>query len=105
MLFKLLLPYLRFNWDSLDLCELASKEVIFPCIRAHPWDIIFPLIALIYTDILRFCARPFPSVVGIIYLAPVPILTRLWEIRLLQAHSRRCSPVASRLVRCSAPSL
>ena len=42
-------------------------------IRAHPWGTIFPLIALIYTDILRFCARPCPSVVGIIYLASVPI--------------------------------
>ena len=36
MLFELLLPYLRFNWDSLDLCELASKEVHFPCFRVHP---------------------------------------------------------------------
>ena len=44
MLSKLLLPYLRFSWDSLDLCELASKENLYPAfsvhIRAHPWDII-----------------------------------------------------------------
>ena len=32
-LFELLLLYLRFSWDSLDLCELASKEVNFPCFR------------------------------------------------------------------------
>ena len=35
-LFELLLLYLRFSWDSLDLCELASKEVNFPCFRVHP---------------------------------------------------------------------
>ena len=36
-----------------------------------------------------------------IFRASVPILARLWEISLPQARSRRCSPVALRLVRCS----
>ena len=49
MLFKLLLPYLRFGWDSLDLCELASKENLYPAfsvlIRAHPWLVIYLLAA------------------------------------------------------------
>ena len=35
-------------------------------IRVHPWDNIFPLIALINTDIPGFCANPCSSVVGII---------------------------------------
>ena len=42
-----------FSWDSLDLCEHASKEVKFPCFRAHPCSSvghIFPLITLIYTE-------------------------------------------------------
>ena len=42
-----------FSWDSLDLCEHASKEVKFPCFRAHPCSSvghIFPLIAQIYTE-------------------------------------------------------
>ena len=36
--------YYVLSWDSLDLCELASKENLYPAfsvqIRAHPWDII-----------------------------------------------------------------
>ena len=47
MLFQLLLPYLRFSWDSLDLCELASKENLYPAfsvhIRAHPWLVSYLL--------------------------------------------------------------
>ena len=42
-----------FSWDSLDLCEHASKEVKFPCFCAHPCSSvghIFPLIAQIYTE-------------------------------------------------------
>ena len=42
-----------FSWDSLDLCEHASKEVKFPCFRVHPCSSvghIFPLIAQIYTE-------------------------------------------------------
>ena len=69
MLFKLLLPYLRFGWDSLDLCELASKEVNFSRFRANPCSSVghnFPLIAPIYTDIPCFRVNPCPSVVGII---------------------------------------
>ena len=49
-----------FSWDSLDLCEHASKEVKFPCFRAHPCSSvghIFPLITLIYTEPRGFFIR------------------------------------------------
>ena len=62
MLFQLLLPYLRFSWDSLDLCELASKENLYPAfsvpIRAHPWDII----PTDFTDLHWYSLFPCTSV-------------------------------------------
>ena len=47
--------------DSLDLSSVASRRVsssAFPCPSVLSVGDIFPLIALIYTDIQRFCADP-----------------------------------------------
>ena len=59
MLFMLFIYILRvFSLDSLDFSSAASRGLSFLAVPCPSVGHIFPLIAQIYTDILRFCADP-----------------------------------------------
>ena len=53
------------HWFTLNPGYVSRASVL---IRVHPWNNIFPLIALINTDIPCIRANPCSSVVGIIFL-------------------------------------